>query len=105
MLRRSGYEVSHAPDVATGLELAADLMKGSGIDLVVSDLSLPDGTGLELMRSLSQRYGLRGIALSGFGMDSDLEQSAAAGFSRHLIKPINIAVVRSTIAELIKVRP
>ena len=105
MLRRSGYEVNHAPDVATALELAADHMKGSGIDLVVSDLSLPDGSGLELMRSLSQQYGLRGIALSGFGMESDLEQSAAAGFSRHLIKPINIAVVRSTIAELINARP
>ena len=45
-------------------------------------------------------HGLRGIALSGFGMDSDLAQSTAAGFSRHLIKPIDIATLRATIAEM-----
>ena len=66
----------------------------------MSDLGLPDGTGIELMRELSASYGLRGIALSGFGMESDLEQSQAAGFAKHLIKPIDIAVVREAIAEL-----
>ena len=70
------------------------------IDLVMSDLGLPDGSGLDLMRRLSANYGLRGIALSGFGMDSDLEKSTAAGFSRHLIKPIDVAVLRATLAEL-----
>ncbi|HEY3664053.1 MAG TPA: hypothetical protein VGL24_12945 [Chthoniobacterales bacterium] len=52
------------------------------------------------MRQLSSRYGLRGIALSGFGMDSDLAQSTAAGFSRHLVKPVDIATLRTTIAEM-----
>lgn len=65
----------------------------------MSDLGLPDGSGLDLMRQLSADYGLHGIALSGFGMDSDLKQSAAAGFSLHLIKPIDIAVLRAALAE------
>ena len=52
------------------------------------------------MRKLSSAHGLRGIALSGFGRDSDIEQSLAAGFSRHLIKPINSALLRKTIVEL-----
>lgn len=102
MLKRSGYEIIAAGSVAEARQLAAEQMAGEGIHLVVSDLSLPDGSGLELMRALAGDYGLRGIALSGFGMESDLEQSAAAGFSRHLIKPINIAEVRSTIAELLR---
>ena len=105
MLKRTGYDVFHAETVTGALKLAAQEIKGGGIDLVVSDLSLPDGSGLDLMKALSQQYGLRGIALSGFGMESDIEQSAAAGFSRHLIKPINIAVIRSTIAELLQVKP
>jgi CheY-like chemotaxis protein len=102
MLERSGYEIIAAASVAEARQMAAEHMSGQGVHLVVSDLSLPDGSGLELMRALSEAYGLRGIALSGFGMESDLEQSAAAGFSRHLIKPINIAEVRRTIAELLQ---
>ena len=75
-------------------------MRSGGIDIVMSDLGLPDGSGLDLMRELSTTYGLRGIALSGFGMESDLEQSQAAGFSKHLIKPIDMAAVKATLAEM-----
>ena len=52
------------------------------------------------MRQLSANHGLRGIALSGFGMDSDREQSKAAGFSRHLIKPIDISVLKAALIEM-----
>jgi len=101
LLRRSGYDVITSATVAEALEVAARETRGAGIDLVMSDLGLPDGSGLDLMRTLSTNYGLRGIALSGFGMESDLEQSTAAGFSRHLIKPIDITIMRRTIAEMI----
>jgi PAS domain S-box-containing protein len=100
LLSRMGHEVIHASTVASGLAVAEREIAGLGIDLVVSDVGLPDGSGLDLMRKLSSGHGLRGIALSGFGRDSDVEQSMAAGFSRHLIKPINSAVLRKTILEL-----
>jgi PAS domain S-box-containing protein len=100
LLRRMGHEVVQAETVAGARELAHREMGGAGIDLVMSDLGLPDGSGTELMRELSAAYGLRGIALSGFGMESDLEQSRAAGFARHLIKPIDIAVMKAAIAEM-----
>lgn len=102
VLRRMGHDVIHAGTVSAALHSAHAEMQGEGIDLVMSDLGLPDGSGLDLMRELSSKYSLRGIALSGFGMESDLEQSSAAGFSRHLIKPIDISVVRTTIAELMQ---
>jgi CheY-like chemotaxis protein len=70
----------------------------------MSDLGLPDGSGLDLMRELSTKYQLPGIALSGFGMDSDVQQSMEAGFSHHLIKPIDISVLRTTIAEVMRGR-
>ena len=100
LLRRMGHDVLPANSVAAALQLAEKEMPVAQIDLVMSDLGLPDGSGLDLMRQLSANYGLRGIALSGFGMDSDLAQSTAAGFSRHLIKPIDIALLRATLIEL-----
>ena len=48
----------------------------------------PDGSGLELMQQLRTRHGLCGIALSGYGMEDDLQRSREAGFSHHLIKPV-----------------
>ena len=53
------------------------------------------------MRDLSTKHGLRGIALSGFGMDTDRAQSIAAGFSRHLTKPVNVTSVRTAIADVL----
>jgi DNA-binding response OmpR family regulator len=100
ILTKMDHEVIHAPTVATALDVAERESAGRGIDLVISDVGLPDGSGLDMMRKLSSSLGLRGIALSGFGRDSDVEQSLAAGFSRHLVKPINVGLLRKTILEL-----
>ncbi len=61
---------------------------------------LPDGTGFELMEKLRTTYGLRGIALSGYGMDEDLRRSREAGFSAHLTKPIDFAQLEQALADL-----
>ncbi len=66
-------------------------------DLVVSDLGLPDGTGIQLMQKLRADHGLRGIALSGYGMEEDIARSREAGFVAHIIKPVQIAELRRTI--------
>jgi CheY-like chemotaxis protein len=58
-------------------------------DVVISDLGLPDGNGIDLMVRLSNDYGLRGIALTGYGMAEDLVRTEQAGFLAHLVKPIN----------------
>jgi CheY-like chemotaxis protein len=97
-----GHHVIHAGSLGAALRMAEEEMRGEKIDLVISDLGLPDGSGLDLMRELSTRYGLRGIALSGFGMESDVQQSAAAGFALHLIKPIDVNLLRSTIENMAK---
>ena len=101
LLGRSGYEVLHAGTVAAALAIADQEMQGAGLDLVMSDVGLPDGSGQDLMRILSKKYQLRGIALSGFGMEADHAQSLAAGFSHHLTKPINMTTLRSTLAEML----
>ncbi len=86
LLRRRRYRVFTAASVAEARALAAK----EKIDLVVSDIGLPDGTGCELMADLKQRYGLKGIALTGYGMEGDITQSQIAGFVIHLIKPVRV---------------
>lgn len=96
ILKNSGFDVSHAGTVAGALALAA----GRRFDLLVSDLGLPDGSGLELMKTLRETQGLTGIALSGFGSDEDVAASHAAGFAAHLTKPVDWERLRSEIDRL-----
>ena len=97
ILESEGHEVRTAGDVATALETAAQ----AEFDLLVSDLGLPDRSGLDLMRELRAR-GLKmpGIALSGYGHERDIEQSRAAGFSEHLVKPAEPRVLLRTIEKV-----
>jgi len=97
LLRDLGHEVTVAGSVAAGLD-AAERLAGR-FDLVLSDLGLPDGSGLELMAQLHDRYGVRGIALSGYGMEEDVRKSLEAGFDRHLTKPINLQALQTAIQE------
>ena len=79
------------------IEEALALAAVSECDLVVSDLGLPDGSGLELMRTLRDRHGWRGIALSGYGTDEDLHAARAVGFIAHLVKPVDMDELRRTV--------
>ncbi len=75
------------------------LADGHEFDLLISDLGLPDGSGLDLIRKLraSRMTPIAGIALSGYGMDDDLRSSREAGFLEHLIKPIDFPGLEAAI--------
>ena len=85
LLIRFGYVVETATTVKSAMHLATE----QRFDLVVSDIGLPDGTGWDIMRELKARHRLRGIALSGFGMNEDINRSHEAGFEHHLVKPVD----------------
>jgi HAMP domain-containing protein/signal transduction histidine kinase len=86
LLRRRGYHVKSA----LNLESALKLSDAEQFDVLISDLALPDGSGIELMRKLSSNQTLLGIALTGFGMEQDIRKSKEAGFQHHLVKPIDL---------------
>lgn len=100
LLRRSGHTVEVADDLAGALELAL----AHPFDLVISDIGLPDGTGYELMRQIREKFPIPGIALTGYGMDGDLQASAEAGFAEHIIKPVNVVQLREVIARVVSPR-
>jgi signal transduction histidine kinase/ActR/RegA family two-component response regulator len=85
LLRRAGHEVATAFSVSA----AKMLFDRREFDLVIADLGLPDGNGLDLFRYMNERRPIEGIALSGYGMENDVEASLAAGFREHLIKPVD----------------
>jgi signal transduction histidine kinase/response regulator of citrate/malate metabolism len=85
LLRSHGHNVLTAMTVKDAILLA----RTHPFDLVISDLGLPDGNGIDLMRQLTKDYGLRGIALSGYGMAADRAKTEAAGFLSHLVKPVD----------------
>jgi CheY-like chemotaxis protein len=70
-------------------------------DLLISDIGLPDSSGLSLMRELrSHRDCLREIALSGFGREQDLAKSKEFGFDAHLVKSVSREMLEETLREL-----
>ena len=98
LLEGYGHRVQTANCVNRALKVAAT----GEFDLVISDLGLPDGSGLDLMHQLRTRHGIRGIALSGYGMDDDVQRSREAGFAHHLTKPISPDDLEAVIGQVIQ---
>ena len=96
LLTRAGHEVVAARSVSAARAAAQRQV----FDLVISDLGLPDGNGIDLMQHLRDAHGLRGIALTGYGHDSDVHASASAGFAEYLVKPVKIADLRRAMRRL-----
>lgn len=89
------HDVKAADSVQSALSLAV----ANDFDLVISDIGLPDGSGVQLMQELHQRYGLRGIALSGYGHE-ELIETELSGFVAHLTKPISLEKLNELIGQI-----
>ena len=101
MLERRGYRVA----IAHSADEAIDRAGEQEFDLLISDIGLPDRSGYELMQELQASKGLRGIALSGFGMENDIMRARDAGFAEHLTKPINFERLERAIRTLLDAEP
>lgn len=99
MLSRKGFDVSTCRDIQS----AKKTIQTGSFDVLVSDLGLPDGSGLELMRHIrAAGHSLPAIALTGFGMESDHINTTQAGFNHHLLKPVDVNQLESLITRLIE---
>jgi len=97
-LETYGWHVTHAATCAAALRTAAE----GEFDVVLTDLGLPDGSGIDVGRQLSARMPV--VALSGYGAPPDLKQSAMAGFSGHLTKPADPQTVHAALLKAVEGR-
>ncbi len=86
LLTTLGHCATVAHSKADALRAAAE----QRFDLLICDIGLPDGSGLDLLGEISHGQApAHAVALTGYGMEEDVQRSRAAGFEEHLIKPIN----------------
>ena len=97
LLTKGGHQVKTAGLVEVALEILAT----EEFDLLLSDVGLPDRPGYELMRAAADRYNLPGIAMTGYAMEEDVRKCREAGFSEHLVKPVNFQQLRQVIQRIL----
>lgn len=90
LVEAQGFTTLTAATVTEALQLAAT----GEVGFLISDLGLNDGDGWQLMTELHTRWGINGVAISGFGMQDDVAHSENAGFLLHLTKPIDHAALQ-----------
>jgi CheY-like chemotaxis protein len=99
LLELMGHEARSAHDGLEALS-AAEAFKP---DVVLLDIGLPKMNGYEVCRRLRQEpWGREAflVALTGWGQADDLRQASEAGFDRHLVKPVEEAVLQKLLAEM-----
>jgi len=93
--------LGHQVGVATNVTEALAMARNELFDLLVSDIGLPDGSGLDVARAWSQlQPGKPSVAITGYGMDEDIRRCHDAGFVDHLTKPVNFARLEALIHSL-----
>jgi two-component system CheB/CheR fusion protein len=99
VLEFDGHQVEVAGDGNSGLARARQLRP----DLVLCDIGLPGMDGYEVAQAFRSEPALRSVhlvALSGYALPEDLERAQAAGFDRHIAKPLSIEKVKELYAAL-----
>lgn len=94
LLTMMGHRVTTANTAANAKHAAL----ATTFDLLISDIGLPDESGLELMKQLRPKFAGHAIALSGYGAEKDIQAAREAGFSEHLTKPVQLNQLKAAIA-------
>jgi len=89
---------------ATGAREGLEILGREDIDLLISDISMPEIDGYELLRrvhALPKYANLPAVAITGMRRDADIAQARAAGFSAHLGKPVSVERLNAVVRELL----
>jgi hypothetical protein len=93
LIRSLGHDVTMVGRVDDALAAT----QAQTFDLVISDVGLPDGTGLDFVKAFRERSDAPAVALTGFGTDDDVRRCLSAGFTSHLTKPVNFGQLETMI--------
>jgi CheY-like chemotaxis protein len=94
VLRQMGHEVEICSTVAA----ASEKVRDREFDVILSDIGLPDGTGIDFIRTAREICQTPAVAITGYGMAEDVEKCLRAGFDEHLTKPISIERLQKTLS-------
>src|SRR5438093_1430903 len=93
-----GYTVATAATVRQ----AREAVDRNGCDLLIADIGLPDGTGVELLTQLRETCGVtKAIAMTGYTAEEEVGACAAAGFSAYLAKPVKFEDLEATVRKVL----
>jgi PAS domain S-box-containing protein/excisionase family DNA binding protein len=101
ILRRILESDGHSITPAASVREATRASESGEFDLLISDIGLPDGTGMDVVRAARAAHpDLPAIAMTGFGMEQDIRNSEQAGFTMHLTKPVDVNSLEAAIRVL-----
>jgi CheY-like chemotaxis protein/anti-sigma regulatory factor (Ser/Thr protein kinase) len=96
--------LGHDPVIAHDGPGALAVAERDRPQLAILDIGLPGMDGYELARRLRERPGLAEVpvvALTGYGQASDRDRTKAAGFSEHLVKPIDLQRLHEVVGRFV----
>lgn len=100
VLVQMGHEVETSATVAA----ASEKLRERKFDVILSDIGLPDGTGIDFIRA-REICQTPAVALTGYRMAEDVEECLQAGFDEHLTKPVDIERLQKTLSKVSEKRP
>ena len=94
LLRHNGHDVRGVGCISEALAVAAQ----ERFDLLITDMTLPDGDGCELLiRLRSTHPTLRAVAVTGHDREERQEECRAAGFSEFVTKPVSFSTLLAAV--------
>ena len=91
MLKREGYDVL----LADGGKAAVDILRRRPVDLLISDIKMPDMSGVEVLREAKEiRQGVVGILMTGYKSTESLQSALRLGAVEYLDKPFDTELLK-----------
>lgn len=101
MLKKEGYEITLAEDG----QKAIDILTKKSFDMIISDLQMPNVTGIELLRHVKESYpDIVFMLITAFGTTETAVEAMKLGAYDYLTKPFKIDEVRMNIASALRTK-
>ena len=97
-LTREGYEVVACLDIAS----AEQAFQHNEIDLIISDLSLPDGSGLDFCQKIREQSNVLILMLTSYNQEHDIVTGCVHGADDYMTKPFSLMVLVSKVQAMMK---
>ena len=95
---------SRKSSLRTGVTSSASsvpqFLQSKTFDVILSDISLPDGSGYEVVSQAKQKQAVKAVALTGFDREEDIRRGKEAGFDFHLSKPVDFHELRTVLNQV-----